>query len=99
MKRAPADICTPPAFWNSGTTLLEREMWFATRIAERTVGFIGCGIFAGVTDSAIRAERVRSLILQYRLADLQLFATKPDTFGTVFERLYGNALLRTGAAA
>lgn len=99
MKRTPADVCTRPATSNSGADLLERELWFAARIAERTVGPFECPIFAGTTDRAIRAQRTRETILRFRLEGLRLFPSKPDTFDSLYQGLYGEPLVKPGIAA
>ena len=70
------------------TVDLAREMWLAEKIAE-AAGVKYCGIFAGATDPAARAERARRLILEHKLAARRVFDTKPDTFGDCYQRLYG----------
>lgn len=99
MKQRDADVCMRPASSSSGTDLLEREMWFAARIAERTTGKFECPIFSGTTDRAIRAQRTREMILRFRLEGLRLFPSKRDTFDSLFERLYGEPLVKPGVVA
>lgn len=70
---------------------LDREMWFATKIAQAS-GECFCGMFAGATDPATRAQRARELILTHKLAARRVVANRPDSFADCYQRLYGEAL-------
>lgn len=72
---------------------LDGEIWFAARIAERSGGKFCCPIFTGATDVATRAERCRVAIFEHLLETERVVRSKPDTFTTCFERLYGEPLV------
>lgn len=84
MSAARADVRTtnPP---------LNREMWFADKIA-RASGERFCGIFAGTTDPTTRSQRARELILKHQLAARRVIPNRPDSFADCFQRLYGEPL-------
>lgn len=67
------------------------EQWLAKR-----VGDFG-GVFEGITDPALRRERIRSAIVEQHL-ELAIIGKgrggKAETFSQAFERLYGQRLAR-----
>ena len=66
------------------------EAWLAKRLEQH-----GCEIFAGLTDPAIRRERIRAAIIEHNLAAVVLGRGadgKPENYEVVFKRLYGQPL-------
>ncbi len=64
------------------------DAYFARRLSEH----VGRGfVFAGVTDSAERRERIRKAIIDHRLSDVIIGSVngKPQTYRQAFERAYG----------
>src|SRR5690349_20455593 len=90
--RAPEETTPPPRCASSRESKqLEREMWFAEKIAEAS-GEPFCGIFAGTTDSATRARRTRELILAHMPAARRVVPNRSDNFAECYARLYGEPL-------
>lgn len=79
----------------SGLDELDREAWLARRIESYGE------VFAGVTDRAIRRERIRRAILELNLelaiAGRNPETGKPETFAEVFGRLYSRPLREAAA--
>lgn len=57
---------------------------------------LGVDLFHGVTDSATRRERLRTLLLERKLRGAVLCGPEPDagpeTWQSLFERVYGEEL-------
>jgi hypothetical protein len=73
---------------------LDREAWLAKRLT------VYGAVFAGVTDSGIRRDRIRQTILDRGLEHVIVGRNregKPETYATCFERLYGVALRKEAA--
>lgn len=64
---------------------LRHELWLAKRVFGKEL----CTIFSGVTDPALRCQRMRSAILGRGLADA---GHGRASFRALFERLYGEPL-------
>lgn len=80
-----------------GTGKANAEAWLIWRL-----GQLGERIEEGATDYAIRAERVRKVILHARLEAAIAGGTrkgKPETFAQVFERVYGEPLITEAMSA
>lgn len=71
-----------------------REFWLAGRLVQH-----GVKVFEGVTDRALRKERIRAGILEQGLAQVICGRSrndrKPFTYSEAFERLYGEPLQPT----
>lgn len=69
---------------------LDHELYLAKRLGDH-----GAGVFTGLTDPAIRRERIRAAILEHGL-ELVILGRgkdkKPESYAQVFERLYGEPL-------
>lgn len=69
---------------------LDREIWLATRLRQH-----GVKVFDGVTDPEVRRERFRESILEAGISEVVVGRGKdgkPENYGTLFERLYGQPL-------
>ncbi len=90
--------CTP----NASARTLAGELWLAERLAHHGALADPEGIFAGLTDRPIRAERMRQAIQRKGLADVVLGRGpdgKPSTYRETFERLYGERLAASPSGA
>lgn len=68
---------------------LGTESWLAMRLGQH-----GAGVFTGLTDPAIRRERVRAAITDNGLQCVIVGANdrKPENYSQAFERIYGEPL-------
>jgi hypothetical protein len=71
---------------------LKNEWWLAKRIYGKDL----CSVFSGVTDVAIRRDRMRAAIIDRGLQGGTI--GKVDTYAALFERLYGERLIPRGPA-
>lgn len=75
-----------------GTELLSVELWLSQRLREHGVPMVT----AGVTDAAMRRERVRKGILDHGLTAVIVGRNpktkKTETYEQLFSRVYGMSL-------
>jgi len=68
-------------------TFFANEYWFGRRLLR-----LGIDLSGGVTDPAERQGRARRGLLERGLAKMRVFPSKPDTYGDLYERFYGEPL-------
>jgi hypothetical protein len=87
----------------TGSGKARAEGWLIGRLGPGGPGSASDRIYAGVTDYAIRAKRVRSILLRQPELALQVIGGKargqPETFADVFERVYGEPLVKRSTKA
>jgi hypothetical protein len=71
-------------------TSLNDEAWLTRRLREQT----GADAFQGTTDVSIRKDRIRQAIADHGLRSVVIGSHqgKPETWASIFERLYGEPL-------